>query len=143
MAIKLMEKKEIMKNSLSTKLKSTATILLVLLMASVSLMANVPANAQLAAEQPRAGSLPSGVTPSITVGTIPFLSFTPNPIGVGQPLLVNIWIQPPLNVARQFSGTFQVTFTKPDGTKDVIGPISSYLGDATAWFEYIPHQVGT
>ena len=52
-------------------------------------------------------------------------------------------MQPPINVQRKFSDTFQVTITKPDGTKDVIGPMSSYAGDATAWFNYVPDQVGT
>ena len=39
---------------------------------------------------------------------------------------------------------YTVTFTKPDGTKDVIGPIDSEpFGTAANWFEYIPDQVGT
>ena len=133
-----------MKNSIS-KTKMTATIVLVLLMASVMLMANVPVQpvqAQLAAQQPTAGPLPSGATPSITIEPIPYLSFSPNPIGVGQMLLVNIWMQPPINIARNLEKAYQVTITKADGTKEVVGPLSSYQGDATAWFNYVPDQVG-
>ena len=125
------------------KTAKTTAIFLVILMTSAILTTTLPANAQLAEQQPVAGSLPAGATPSITIETIPSLSFTPNPIGVGQILLVNIWIQPPIHVERELSNTMQVTFTKPDGTKDVIGPFSSFQGDATAWFSYAPDQVGT
>jgi len=36
-----------------------------------------------------------------------------------------------------------VTITDPDGNEDLIGPIDTYHGDGTAWFEYIVDQVGT
>jgi len=52
-------------------------------------------------------------------------------------------MQPPISVLRYFEKGYQVTFTKPDGTKDVIGPLDSYRGDTTAWFEYTPDQIGT
>jgi hypothetical protein len=111
-------------------------IVVFLLMASAMLMAMPvqPAEAQLASQQPTSGPLPSGVTADATIQTIAHLSFRPRPIGLGQPLLVNIWMQPPISVARQFTQAFTVTITKPDGTKDVIGPMDSYLGDGTAWF---------
>jgi hypothetical protein len=137
-AINFKEKRK-MKTS-KTKISSIA--LLVLMLASTMLLANTQVKAQLAATQPTPGPLPSGVTPSITVETLSFLSFSPNPIGVNQELLVNIWMQPPINVQRQFINCFQVTITKPDGTKDVVGPLGSYAGDATQWFPYIPDQVG-
>ena len=85
--------------------------------------------------------LPSGVTPDLQVDSTVYLSVSPNPIGLGQPLLVNLWMQPPIHVSRQLKG-FSVTFTKPDGTKDVISPIDSYKGDGTAWFTYPVDQVG-
>ena len=94
-----------------------------------------PTQAQLAAQQPTAGSLPTGITPDITITTEPQLSFRPNPIGLGQSLLINVWLHPPINVQRQFVQAFMVTFTKPDGTKSTVGPIDSYQGDSTAWFE--------
>jgi hypothetical protein len=124
------------------KNKISAIAILVLMIASAMLIADSPAKAQLSATQPTPGALPTGVTPSITIETLPFLSFSPNPIGVNQQLLVNIWMQPPINVQRQFINCFQVTITKPDGSKEVIGPMGSYAGDATQWFTYIPTQVG-
>jgi outer membrane protein assembly factor BamB len=123
-----------------------ATIIaLTLLLASVLLSAIQIqlAEAQLAAQQPTAGPLPSGVTPEIMVDVNTFLGFSPNPIGVGQTLLVNMWTVPPIHVGRQYIQAFTVTITKPDGSKDVIGPLDSYQGDATAWFNYVPDQVGT
>jgi hypothetical protein len=71
-----------------------------------------------------------------------YISFRPNPIGIGQPLLVNVWLQPPIHVARYFKDAFLITLTKPDGTVDKVGPLSSYYGDGTAWFEYDPDQTG-
>ena len=87
--------------------------------------------------------LPAGVTPDVSYETICYVSFRPNPIGVGQPMLVNMWMQPPISVLRYFAQGYKVTFTKPDGTTDVVGPLDSYRGDTTAWFEYTVDQVGT
>ncbi len=102
----------------------------------------IPAKAQLATQQPASGPLPNGVTVDATISTITHLSFRPRPVGLGQPFLVNIWMQPPIHAQRMFTQAFTVTITKPDGTKDVIGPLDSYLGDGTAWFEYTADQVG-
>jgi hypothetical protein len=85
--------------------------------------------------------LPSGVTPDYSLDTTAYLSVRPNPIGVGQPFLVNIWIVPPLHVSHYLSG-YTVTITKPDGTKDV-KVLDSYRGDATAYFEEVADQVGS
>ena len=131
---------------LSKKLVNTTTLVTVLSIAFfAALLPNAiePAKAQLAATQPSSGPLPSGVTPLITITTDPYLSCTPNPIGLSQNLLVNMWLHPAIHVERQFIRAFQVTITKPDGTKEVIGPIDSYCGDSTAWFEYVPDQTGT
>ena len=76
-----------MKNS---KTKS-ATIVLVLLMASAVLMITSPVQAQPAAEQPTI-EIPSGVTPNTTYETIAQLSFRPRIVGIGQTVLVNYWI---------------------------------------------------
>ena len=50
------------------------------------------------------GSLPTGVTADSTIMTIPYVSFAPNPIGLGQELLVNIWVQPATVVNRAHTG---------------------------------------
>jgi outer membrane protein assembly factor BamB len=127
------------------KMAKTTAIVSILLMTSIILMAMPvqPAQAQLAAEQPVSGPLPLGATPSVTVSTKIFLGCSPNPIGVGQSLLINMWGHPPTHVERGFENAFQLTITKADGTEVVIGPISTYQGDATSWLEYIVDQVGT
>ena len=84
--------------------------------------------------------LPPGVTPDYTVRTEAHLSFRPNPVGIGQPVLVNAWISPPLHVSRYFSN-FTFVITKPDGTKEVIVK-KSYRGDASTWFEFTPDRTG-
>ncbi len=117
-------------------------ISLILLMTTITVpLASV--NAQVSATQPTSGPLPTGVTPSVIVNTSAKLSFRPTTIGVNQQLLVNMWTNPALNVARQYVNAYSVTLTKPDGTKVVIGPLSSYLGDSTAYFTYNPDTVGT
>ena len=87
-------------------------------------------------------AIPSGVTPSVTVDTRAFLSFQPNPIGMGQTLLVNLWTNPPISPNR-FQIGYTVTIEKPDGTTFTVGPFNSYLADATSWFSFIPDVAGT
>ena len=86
--------------------------------------------------------LPSGVTANITVDTLAFLSFSPNPVGVNQQVLVNIWFNPPTHYNRYLAG-ISVVITKPDGTTQTVDNIITYGGDATAWFQFNPDQVGT
>ena len=134
----------------SKKLAKTIAVTLVLLMAtSIASMSNVTVKAQDSGAHggtPQipvtGGPLPAGVVPSVTVDSIAHMSFRPNPVGVGQTFLVNIWLQPPIHVERGHTG-YTVTITKPDGTKDTVGPLISYQGDTTAWFEYVTDQVGT
>lgn len=117
---------------------------LILSMAFVVLTSNVsvqPVHAQLASTQQVTGPLPAGVTVAYTRRTTAELSFRPNPVGVGQTFLVNMWTTPALYSERMHKD-YTVTITKPDGTKDVI-KIDSYNADATAWFEYIADQIGT
>ena len=88
------------------------------------------------------GSLPSNATPDVTVDTRAFLSVSPNPIGVGQTLLVNMWTNPPISPNRFQSG-YSVDIMKPDNTTFTVGPFNSYAADATAYFTFIPDMVGT
>ncbi|TSA56229.1 hypothetical protein D4R42_03935 [bacterium] len=132
-----------MKSSIN-KTKLTTTIAIVLLITSAFVvMINAPVQAQAEPEYQPAGSqpLPSGVTPDLTLDTITYLSFRPNPVGLGQNILVNIWMQPPIDNSRYLTG-LKVTFTTPDGTTAVIDGITTYHGDSTAWFEYTVNQVG-
>ncbi len=129
---------------LTKKAAKTTAIAVIILMASLAMMTNVTVKVQAQAlSQPVAGPLPAGASPSITITPTAYLAVNPNPIGVGQQLLVNVWNQPPINVARDFENTHLVTITKPDGTVVKYGPISSYAGDGTAWFTYVPDAVGT
>jgi hypothetical protein len=125
------------------KAKLTATAILIAVMAT-GMLAIMPANAQTTyTNQQEGGSipLPSGVKADLELNTIPHMSFRPNPVGLGEEVLVNVWMQPPLHVARYFKDAFQVTMTKQDGTK-VIKTASSYRADSTGWFEFIADQVG-
>ncbi|HLN46495.1 MAG TPA: hypothetical protein VK209_12385, partial [Candidatus Sulfotelmatobacter sp.] len=75
-------------------------------------------------------TVPTGVTPSLYVDTNAYLSMSPNPTGIGQYILVNFWITPP-PAAQRFLAAYTVIFTKPDGTKDTVGPLNSYIADGT------------
>ncbi|MCZ2807757.1 MAG: PQQ-binding-like beta-propeller repeat protein [Candidatus Bathyarchaeota archaeon] len=127
------------------KTKMYAAITMVLLMASVVLM-TIPLEAQedeyvTAEEGTFPGPVPAGETPDHTFETVAYLSFRPNPIGVGQDLLVNMWVSPGLYHAF-FMHDFKVTIEDPDGNQ-VVRMMDSYYGDATAWFEFKPDQAGT
>ncbi len=126
---------------MTKKILKTTAITLILLVAYVALTATtVPAQTN-----PQSGGsipLPAGTTPNVQYETIAHMSFRPNPIGIGQPLLVNVWLQPPTHVSRYFRG-YTVTFTKPDGTTVSFGPMDSFLGDTSAYFEYTVDQIGT
>jgi hypothetical protein len=140
---KLRKPKEETKMHLSKKVITAIIAVSFLLLALPT--ATLLAGAQPTTSNPRlqpSVPLPAGVTANITVDTIPNLSFRPNPIGIGQTLLVNLWFNPPTHYNRILTG-ITVDITKPDGTKDTKSGIVTYGGDATAWFEYTPDQVGT
>ncbi len=125
--------------------KILAAITILLMTASIALLSNfssISAEAQTTS-QPSAGALPAGANPSVTITTDPFLGVSPSTIGVGQSVLVNMWLHPPINVNRQFLKAFEIVITKPDGTTEKIGGIDSYAGDSTAWLEYPISMVGT
>jgi hypothetical protein len=124
--------------------KTTAIIVTVLLMTSAMFMVVQipPVEAQLAAEQPISGHLPAGVTVDISAPTVSYLSFRPTVVGVGQAILINMWINPALaSNNRYLPNAFVITITKPDGTKDV-RTMDSEAATGAAWFEYVPDVVG-
>lgn len=86
------------------------------------------------------GPLPSGVTPDTSVTTAAYLAVTPNPVGIGQTMLVNVWTTPGIDVSRYHTG-YTVTITKPDATTET-KTMNSYYADSTAWFNYVPEQLG-
>ena len=79
---------------------------------------------------------------TIVRSTIAYLNFEPNPIGVGQTLLVNAWVTPRQFLPGDTFKNFTFTFTNPDGTTSTKGPIESFP-DGTVYFSYVPNQVGT
>jgi hypothetical protein len=74
--------------------------------------------------------------------SIAYLTYRPNPIGVGQSLLVAAWVTPRKTLPGDTFKDFKFTFTKPDGTTEIRGPFESFP-DGTTYFEYTPDQVGT
>jgi hypothetical protein len=131
--------------SIRNMAKTVALVITALMMASVMMIALPvqPVEAQLAAEQPVSGPLPAGVSvDAYAHNTKMFLSFRPDPIGVGQLLLINMWLNPALaSNNRYIPQGFVLTITKPDGTKDV-RTLDSEPATAATWLEYSPDQAG-
>ncbi len=86
-------------------------------------------------------TIPAGQTADFTIYPLCFLSASPNPIGVGQLLLVNMWITFPSGEGKFMNG-YKVNIVKPDGTNDTV-TLQSYVADGTSWFQYIPTSIGT
>ena len=132
-----------MKN-LKNKTRIESIIVTILLITSIALIM-LPAEAQTTYINMQEGgsipgAIPSGATADVVEETRAFLSFSPNPIGVGQALLVNVYMNPALHVSRYFKD-YKITLTKPDGTTATVMK-NSYRADTTAWFEYTPDQAG-
>lgn len=127
------------------RLNKIIVIFLAFLMVSITpiVMPVEPARAQLASQQPIVGPLPSGVTTNATTNPDikAFLSFRPNPVGVGQVVLVNVWTTPAPGAGRMHKD-YTITITKPDGTNDV-RKVNTYPNDGTSWFEFVPDMAGT
>ena len=86
------------------------------------------------------GPIPAGVTPDVQIETWALLSARPNPVGVGQSVLVNLETEPAPGVDRLHKD-YTVIMTKPDGTTET-KVIESYPDDGTMWYEFTPDQVG-
>lgn len=131
-----------MQKTLFLKQKTTAILITILLVTSAILIVipSEPVNAQLAQQQPISGPLQSGITVDVQAETKAYLSFRPNPVGLNQPFLINMWITPAPS-ANRFYPDYKLTITKPDGTQDII-TMDSYVADGTAWLEYIADQLG-
>jgi len=77
--------------------------------------------------------------------TYTYIEASPNPIGVGQAMFVVFWLDQPPPTAHGAYGdryTFNVEVTKPDGTKQTLGP---YTSDPVGggYLTYTPDSVGT
>jgi hypothetical protein len=70
------------------------------------------------------------------------LSLRPYPsIGVGQSLLVNAWVTPQPMSNHDYYDGYVFTFTKPDGTQLVVGPMASE-SPGTVWFDLPVDMIG-
>jgi len=122
------------------KPKTASTIVIVLMMASVILIAAPNVLTAKAAEVGIAGPLPAGVTPAVNTQTICSLSVRPRLVGVGQSVLVNAWLCPATQNVRNVRG-YKFTFTKPDGTTTVF-TTDSENATAAIWFDFPVDMVG-
>lgn len=122
------------------KPKFATTIIIVLLLTSAFMLMSNTAQAQ-STDEPVSGPLADGVTPDVIESTRAFLSFRPTTVGVGQVILVNLWLNPATHQSR-YHPDYEVIITDPDGNEESIF-IDSYQADTTAWFEYTVDQVGT
>lgn len=127
------------KLSIKTNSIATSLILIALLMTSLALFSS-PVNAQSEPTQPVTGALPQGITPDATANVRAFLSFRPNPVGVGQTILINMWTSVAPGAGRMHRD-YTLTITKPDGVQ-VVEKFDTYPNDGTAWFEYVVDQPG-
>jgi hypothetical protein len=129
------------------KLAIASVILLGLLMASM-LLAGIPA---VQAQEVMHGgnpttpnwaykSVPTGVTVNNEIQSEAFLSVSPNPIGVNQQLLVNMWLTFP-SAENRFCADYTVDIIRPDGTTDQLN-MQSYVADGTSYAVYNVNQVG-
>lgn len=135
-----------MSNNFKNKAVLAAIILLGILLSSM-LLANTPAQAQVDTHggPPGGGyegptTIPAGETADFTISDLAFLSVSPNPIGVGQTALVNVWITFPSGEGKYMNG-YKVTITHPDGHVDDVN-LKSYVADGTSWFQFVPQVAG-
>jgi len=92
--------------------------------------------------------VPSAHDPSISIPTWAYLSVTPDPVGVGQEVFVNFFLdKAPPTANAQYGDrwhNFKVTVTKPDGTTEDLPLVARANSDAVggSWTQYVPDQVG-
>ncbi len=107
------------------------SIFVVLLLASSSAAVILPASAHV---------------PSWIIPTFAYIAVTPNPVGINQQVFLVMWLDKAPPTAGGIGGdrweNFKVEVTKPDGTKEILGP---YTSDSTssAFTLYTPSQIGT
>ncbi len=113
------------------KTKNLCTIGLILLMTLSAFAATV--------------SIASAHTPIWNIPTYAYVTASPSTVGVGEYTLIVMWLDKFPPTAGGLGGDrwkgFTLTITKPDGSKDTFGPITS--GQVGTTFQgYTPNQVG-
>ncbi len=129
------------------KLAIASVILLGLLITSM-LTISIPAQAQEVMHGGNPSSpnwayktVPSGVTVDKQIQSQAFLSTSPNPIGLNQQLLINVWLTFP-SAENRFCADYTLDIIRPDGTTDQI-VMESYVADGTSYAIYDMNQEGT
>jgi hypothetical protein len=123
-----------------TQTKIPTIFVLIILMASSILLTTTNTGVSAANQSNLGIPLPAGVTPVYERTTYAYLSVSPNPIGIGQQALVNIWTTPGLDRFKAHHD-YTVTITHPDGTTEK-KVMDSYWADATSWFTFTPDATG-
>ena len=77
-----------------------------------------------------------------TSKTYAFIGTTPNPVGVGQEVLLHVGITQQLLVTQDGWTGLTVTVTRPDGTTETLGPFRTDSTGGTGTI-YIPSTAGT
>jgi outer membrane protein assembly factor BamB len=111
--------------------KKTATIALVLVLTVSAILLALP--------------IVGAHDPPWEVPTLCYISFTNNPIGVGQEVVIVYWsslMPPTAQGAYGDRWAFTIEVTKPDNSKQTLGP---YTSDPVGggWTSYTPTQVGS
>jgi len=78
---------------------------------------------------------------SVTADIKTFVSVRPTTVGVGQEILINMWVSPAPGAQRQYKN-LELIITKPDGTIEKISGIDTYVADGTMWMTWVPDQIG-
>lgn len=73
--------------------------------------------------------------------TYPYIGVTPNPVGVGQEVLLHVGITQELQLHWMGWEGLTVTVTKPDGTTETLGPFRTDSTGGTGTI-YVPNMVG-
>jgi outer membrane protein assembly factor BamB len=76
------------------------------------------------------------------IKTYAFLGVTPNPVGVGQAVLLHVGISQQTSMTTQQWKGLTVTVTRPDGTTETLGPFTTDSTGGTGT-NYIPTMTGT
>ena len=84
------------------------------------------------------------ITPSVKaadVTTAAFLSVSPNPTGVGEQVIIVVWVQPVAPSAFDRIHNLTLTITDPDGVKETRGPLNPESTGST-YTLYTPTKTG-
>ena len=89
----------------------------------------------------------SAHTPPWTIPTYAYITASPSPIGVNQPVTIVFWLDKVPPSAAGFGGdrwaNLTISVTKPDGSKETLGPFVSDPVSGGGYALYTPTQTGT